>query len=528
VRLLCLFVSLAVLAGCRGSDATPTRGVTHPAADGSAPPAARAAAVDAVDAADGVAARGEPLAIEGRFAPPPGFARVAAAPGTFAAYLRAMRLLPEGALVVDYAGRPLYDQGRHARIAAVVDIDVGSRDLQQCADTIVRLHAEWRYAGGERNLSYRTATGTTLSYREWLAGGRAIATGAKLVVERKAAAKKDDRQAFRQWLDEVFAWANTASLERDGARVALKDVQGGDFFVASGRPFGHAVLVADVAKDERGRLALLLVQGFMPAQSVHVLRATDQTAWFVVEPDAAEVTTPFWAPFPASALRRLPGPSGALACLERHYGAASVASVPWDDGAPKTMAEKVERPDLEDMLSVPYAAGPIAPVTDTEMDPGRARVAALFRAAYGATSAKVSASLVPVRIRGRTVSFHERAAGPLRRVAERLERIDDPAVDRFFASMGGTFADRTIAGTERTSAHAWGIAIDLDPSLGDYWKNAGSTPRWKNRVPQAIVDAFEAEGFAWGGRWYHYDTMHFEYRPELLDPACAATAAGGK
>jgi hypothetical protein len=66
------------------------------------------------------------------------------------------------------------------------------------------------------------------------------------------------------------------------------------------------------------------------------------------------------------------------------------------------------------------------------------------------------------------------------------------------------------------------IAIDIDPSLAHYWRN-DRTIAWKNRVPQSIVDAFEAEGFIWGGRWYHYDTMHFEYRPELLDAECRPT-----
>lgn len=211
----------------------------------------------------------------------------------------------------------------------------------------------------------------------------------------------------------------------------------------------------------------------------------------------------------------------AALCLSRHYDASTVAALPWDDGKTKTMAQKVDAPDLEDMLSVPYPRGAIAKVDDPETDPGRARVEALFRATYGATAAEVARALVPVRIRGRTVSFHRRAADALRRVAERLDRLGDPSIDRFFASMGGTFAARNIAGTERASAHSWAIAIDLDPSLGDYWRNAaGARVVWRNRVPQAIVDAFEAEGFAWGGRWYHYDTMHFEYRPELFDPDC--------
>jgi hypothetical protein len=98
-----------------------------------------------------------------------------------------------------------------------------------------------------------------------------------------------------------------------------------------------------------------------------------------------------------------------------------------------------------------------------------------------------------------------------------------PELARFFRALGGTYNPRRIAGTDRTSAHAWGIALDLDPALGDYWRDARS-PRWSNRIPQAIVDAFEAEGFVWGGRWYHYDTMHFELRPELLDPECRSSA----
>ncbi|HVJ89056.1 MAG TPA: DUF4846 domain-containing protein, partial [Labilithrix sp.] len=83
-----------------------------------------------------------------RFSPPQGFTRDDAPAGSFAAFLRTLPLLPPDALVVDYRGAPLYDDGRHANIAAVVDIDVGRADLQQCADSVLRLHAEWRYTLG--------------------------------------------------------------------------------------------------------------------------------------------------------------------------------------------------------------------------------------------------------------------------------------------------------------------------------------------------------------------------------------------
>jgi hypothetical protein len=168
-----------------------------------------------------------------------------------------------------------------------------------------------------------------------------------------------------------------------------------------------------------------------------------------------------------------------------------------------------------------YPSGPPAPINEVDFDPGRVRVEALMRARYGETPAEVSAALVDVVIRGHTVRVHRKVVEPFRRVAARLDAIvaKDASLDRFFRHMGGTFNARRIAGTERTSAHAWGIAIDLDPSLSEYWRN-DPKPAWKNRVAPEIVAAFEAEGFVWGGRWFHYDTMHFEYRPELFDPSC--------
>jgi hypothetical protein len=121
---------------------------------------------------------------------------------------------------------------------------------------------------------------------------------------------------------------------------------------------------------------------------------------------------------------------------------------------------------------------------------------------------------------GKKVRVHARVVAPLARVAERLDKLvaAEPPLRRFVSPLGGTLNVRKIAGTDRMSAHAYGIAIDLNPALGNYWRwDKGA---WKNRVPQAIVDAFEAEGFIWGGRWAHFDTMHFEFRPELLDASC--------
>ncbi|MBX3225262.1 MAG: hypothetical protein KF795_32455, partial [Labilithrix sp.] len=244
--------------------------------------------------------------LDGRFrAPPPGFTRVSAPSGSFAEFLRTLPLQPAGSPVVDFRGEKLYDAGRHPNIVAVADIDVGTKDLQHCADAIIRLHAEWRYGRGERDIVYRAVSGQALSYRGYVAGDRAFVDGNKIVLRRAAGAKRDDHALFRGWLDDVFAWAGTASLERDGKKVgAASEMLAGDFFVMSGTPFGHAVLVLDVARDERGRTALLLGQSYMPAQSFQVL-AHDGSPWFIVEPGAASVETPFWKPFPMASLRRL-------------------------------------------------------------------------------------------------------------------------------------------------------------------------------------------------------------------------------
>src|SRR5438128_1043434 len=82
---------------------------------------------------------------------------------------------------------------------------------------------------------------------------------------------------------------------------------------------------------------------------------------------------------------------------------------------------------------------------------------------------------------------------------------------------------------DATSLQWDGGKVKTAADRGYYWRWAipRYPIRWKNKVPQAIVDAFEAEGFIWGGRWLHYDTMHFEYRPELLDPDCRARQPPG-
>jgi hypothetical protein len=200
-------------------------------------------------------------------------------------------------------------------------------------------------------------------------------------------------------------------------------------------------------------------------------------------------------------------------------------SIPFDDGKAKSFDEKLASPDVKDLFSIPYRRDAIHEVREENEDPGRIRIEPILAATYGGDD--VAAQQMRMRFLGLPVRVHRLIVSALGRVAARLEeaRKRDPSLAPFLRRLSGGFAARKIAGTDRTSAHAFGIAVDLDKSMSDYWRWQKTKPlRWRNRIPQAIVDAFEAEGFIWGGRWYHYDTMHFEYRPELLDDRCRVSA----
>lgn len=231
-------------------------------------------------------------------------------------------------------------------------------------------------------------------------------------------------------------------------------------------------------------------------------------------------------------------PPAPLACIVRYYGGEARrdaqgwslvlpnATIPYDDGRTKTLYERFEHPDVEDVFELTYKIGKIEPVVDTDYDPGRIRIDALFFATYGASAKDVERSLATVKLGGKWFAVHKKIKAPVERVAARIDEAmkRDPSLAAFFESPGGTFNWRKIAGSDELSMHAWAIAIDLDTKRAHYWRNAPQNPLvWKNSYPQAIVDAFEAEGFIWGGRWYHFDTMHFEYRPELLDRSCYPT-----
>lgn len=236
--------------------------------------------------------------------PPAGFERVPVAADPFAAYLRSLPLRPATAAVRAYDGSLLHASG-DARIFAVVELDVSPSDLQQCADSVIRLHAEWRWSRGERDaIGYHFVSGAYASFGRYAAGQRPVIDDKRVRWATKAKARSD-RRAFRDYLDLVFTYASTISLAREAKKIDRQSLAAGDFLVLPGGP-GHAVLVLDVAQDKDGRRVALLGQGYMPAQDFHVLASQqiDRSPWFSLDGDG--IDTPFWpVPFPWSSLRRL-------------------------------------------------------------------------------------------------------------------------------------------------------------------------------------------------------------------------------
>jgi hypothetical protein len=197
--------------------------------------------------------------------------------------------------------------------------------------------------------------------------------------------------------------------------------------------------------------------------------------------------------------------------------------LPVSDGrTDKSFEEMLDHPDIDDMFAFAYPAGAEAAAPPLNFDPGRIRVEALFGKIYGDCKAGTAqkkfrkVQWLP-KLGGGSLMFTtaEGADKALEQVSAELEQL--PAKFRtYLMPLGGSFACRTIAGTERRSMHASGAAIDINVKHSAYWQWDGKKLRWRNEIPPEIVGVFERHGFIWGGRWYHYDTMHFEYRPEMF------------
>ncbi len=196
----------------------------------------------------------------------------------------------------------------------------------------------------------------------------------------------------------------------------------------------------------------------------------------------------------------------------------------FNDNKIKSTQELLDHADLEDMFSEKYMADSI--VKTPSNDAGRIRNEAFFMKIYGQTKEEVRSNLTEIvwcpMLVNQRILVNKKNGVSAQFMALSKELDQHPEFKNYLTNIGGTFNFRKIAGTNRLSMHSFGITIDINISASNYWQwdcactNEDGVKGYKNRIPLELVQIFEKHGFIWGGRWKHYDTMHFEYRPELF------------
>lgn len=226
--------------------------------------------------------------------------------------------------------------------------------------------------------------------------------------------------------------------------------------------------------------------------------------------------------------------------LDRMEGATLVwkdgTQMVFDDGKAKDFEGRLNGSDIEDQFALDYPVGSPSDKPAENVDPGRFRNEAFFDKMYGdCGKGEVSPRLVridwlPKHGGGRlAVTKVNGVAQKLKSVSDELEKLLEthPELKALLIPPAGVYNCRKIAGSKLKSVHAYGAAVDINTGHSDYWRwpavNEKRAITYRNRIPYEIVEIFERHGFIWGGKWYHFDTMHFEYRPELLPPAAAPT-----
>ena len=194
----------------------------------------------------------------------------------------------------------------------------------------------------------------------------------------------------------------------------------------------------------------------------------------------------------------------------------------YDDKKTKNFEEKLSNPDLQDMLEQVYPLTTVTKLMDKNFDPGRSRVYELFREVYGSSKQQVEKNLIIVNTGYGSYQFNKnnKAAESLKAASQELVQLSktNRRISAFLSPCSGTYNYRLIAGTGRLSPHSFGTAIDLARDSRDYWKWASPEQGEKRLLSYSkeVVEVFEKYNFVWGGKWGHFDILHFEYRPEII------------
>lgn len=212
-----------------------------------------------------------------------GFNLVEVKKGSYQEWLRFLPMEKKGTKIKLYNGKKKFFQLLNA---GVVKIDVGKRDLQQCADAVIRLRAEYLYAQKKySNIHFNYTSGFNAKYSKWREGFKINVKGNKVNYYSKPKASDKTYLGFKSYLTNVFNYAGTYSLNKELVTRKPDQIKAGDVLIIGGFP-GHVITVMAVSKNAKGEKAVLLGQSYMPAQSIHVIRNQNKPgkgAWFLVE-----------------------------------------------------------------------------------------------------------------------------------------------------------------------------------------------------------------------------------------------------
>lgn len=229
--------------------------------------------------------------LQTRFKTPIGFERKAVDSNSFTHYLRNLPLKPEGSKVKYFNGETKYIDVYEA----VVDMEITNKDLQQCADAIMRLRGEYFYSiKAYDKISFTLTNGFIVDYSEWMKGNRVVVNGNK-TSWRTTTEPSNTYKEFRKYMDFVFTYAGTLSLSKQLHPKNIKDISPGDVFILGGSP-GHAVMVVDVAENNSGEKIFMLAQSYMPAQETQILKNLNDTQlspWYSAN-IVGSLQTPEW------------------------------------------------------------------------------------------------------------------------------------------------------------------------------------------------------------------------------------------
>lgn len=239
--------------------------------------------------------------VKHRIMSPEGFNRMPVDQLSFAKYLRNLNLKPAGSLVKYFDGST---KSNYDVYEAVIDMKIGNKDLHQCADAVMRLRAEYLWENKKYDqIHFNFTNGHKVEYKEWMNGNRINIEGNKTWWSQTAEPSNtyDD---FWSYMELIFTYAGTASLEKELQAVRLSEAQIGDVLIQGGHP-GHAVIIVDQAINENtGESIYLLAQSYMPAQEIQILKnptTSILSPWYSLRDK--EIITPEWK-FDSNNLKR--------------------------------------------------------------------------------------------------------------------------------------------------------------------------------------------------------------------------------